>query len=369
MTKCPLCLTESLSVEIIDDIGYDHQNYQPIKTRKEYSNCINCGSIMRQDTNILNPFKEGYNKSTRESIQIVKGDNGDDKNTKIQTRSRTQQITKLIKSYISPDLGIKTICEFGANNGVLLDSIGKYYKTSNLIGIELPMFKEQNVYTWHESIQGYCQYNSRNQIDLFISSHSLLYTTYKELRELLNLENNPRHICIVNPDHTHRGIQLFYDDVITNATSRGVYELLCQNGYSLCLIQHLNNTKNEYVIIAKKDSKRSRYKNLCEHKNQKIINQKAQILEKYKKQAVSIVKSNDIWIFGTSIDSALLSDLMSTAKGYIKDSASKGEIFKGKPVLKTKNLKSGKIIIPDQMSNKASIRSRLMQNNPGIEVV
>ena len=73
--------------------------------------------------------------------------------------------------------------------------------------------------------------------------------------------------------------------------------------------------------------------------------------------------------FGTSIDSALLSDLMSTAKGYIKDSSSKGEIFKGKPVLTTKNLKGGKIIIPDKMSNKASIRSRLMQNNPGIEVV
>ena len=73
--------------------------------------------------------------------------------------------------------------------------------------------------------------------------------------------------------------------------------------------------------------------------------------------------------FGTSIDSALLSDLISTAKGYIKDTPINGERFKGKPVFNIKDHKNGKIMIPDKMGNKELIRSRIMKHNPGIEVV
>ena len=59
MDKC-ICGHNKFEEYNIEDIGFDHNNYQKKISKKKYLVCKVCSTIFRCDNNIRNPFDEKY---------------------------------------------------------------------------------------------------------------------------------------------------------------------------------------------------------------------------------------------------------------------------------------------------------------------
>ena len=61
--------------------------------------------------------------------------------------------------------------------------------------------------------------------------------------KILKQENRPKHIILTGPNHLHRAAQLFYDDVVCNASPFGLRKMMINNNYKEARIRYRNRQK------------------------------------------------------------------------------------------------------------------------------
>ena len=140
-----------------------------------------------------------------------------------------------------------TVCDFGAADGSTLKEIQNTYKNATLIGIELNTLalKTEGI-TAYQSLQ---HAFASEEIDLLISSNSLLYTDYSELKSILQGSRKPTHLILTGPNHLSRTAQMFYDDVICNASFQGLKLMTEDFGYKQINRNSQDAVGNEITII------------------------------------------------------------------------------------------------------------------------
>ena len=365
--KCNLCgELNKLEYYTIMDSGYDHQTYAPKEIEKSYLQCLTCNSVRRLDQQIRNPFIDiNYVNTSTIPLNSVKESSG-----KILVSSfRNQSILNNLRKFSFIE-STKTICDFGANKGDLLNYINHTSSSKHkLIGIETKHFASQKYgYKFYSNLKSA---SDEEKIDVFIASHSLLYTDYDELGNFLrNKISRPESVVIVNPDYIKRPAQLFYDDVITNASPYGLYIFFERHGYEVVHSGPISETASEFIISARLNNASGltfKSISLRPEKNYKLKESKLKILDTYYKQASMLKEISNLVIFGTSIDSAILFKYCPNVQCFTKDKAKDGEKFMGLPVIDINQINSEKIAIPCLMASFHTIRERLFAL--GLELV
>ena len=326
------------------DIGFDHHNYICKKTKKEYNLCKNCNSIIRSDTQIINPFKKQY-FYTAKSCKTAS--------------ERLNQISNFISNFAEKD--IKHICDFGGADGQLLNILSKRYRKASLSSIELNFENQsKNGINYYDSLT---KAMSDNKVDILIASNSLLYTTYKELTSIIQDKNiRPKFIFISGPNFQKRPAQLFYDDVIYNASIFGIKKLLQRFGYEIIEASKKYRSVNEYLIGGIDIDNNDKTKLLQDNQTFDLKMQKEYILKVYKQQAKKFNQDKSVTIFGTSIDSAILCNFLNCEYNFAKDITFFDETFINRPVYQTNTLR-GEIVIPILMNNRKVIIEKLKKEN------
>lgn len=339
---------EELDFEFIqtNDIGFDHHSYLGKINNKKYRLCRKCLSISRIDNNILNPFKNKYLYSAKTCTTATK---------------RISRISDFI-SQIAKD-NIQNICDFGGADGQLLKTLSKRYKKTSLTAIELVAkdeFKDGINY-----INSLTKAANSKKIDILIASNSLLYTDYREFSSILQNDNSkPSYVFLSGPNFLKRSAQLFYDDVIYNASVLGIRIFLEKNGYKVIEANYQYISENEYLIagILNQKENSDEVKTSKNKKNYNLLEQKEKVLNSYAKQAHKINKESFATILGTSIDSAILSSFLTTKFQFTKSKLKNEEVFIKKNVISINKVKS-KIFIPILMDKRNSIIKNLKEEN------
>ena len=343
MHSC-ICGSNSSFHNCIDkSLGFDHNSYKPLVTKKKYRVCRNCFSIYRKDKFIRNPFNSQYVQSTHNCIIASQ---------------RLEKIAEfIIQNLVKRD--IKNICDFGGGDGYLFDLIKKYFPGASFNIVEIRKSNKNSKYNYYPSINSVI---NEKKIDLFIASNSLLYTDYSELASILADKYSPSYLILAGPDFINRPTQLFYDDVRYNASRKGLGLFLNRFGYFYKESDFFDSNNNEYLIlgiknhfkIKQKEIKKKEFdENICFLKNEIILN--------YKNQAEIFKREKKITIFGTSIDSAILSSFIKQNFNFTKDLICAGEKFMGKDIISIKDVK-GKLLIPNLIPNRERILEKFKNN-------
>ena len=118
-----ICGNEIFNEIETSDVGFDHASYEAKITSKRYLICRDCGTIIRNDNNIREPFNENYfsYECTRKCKKI---------------EGRFKDLIRFIRKLYRDD-EVFTVCDFGASDGRLLLDIKKEFSGANLIGIDL----------------------------------------------------------------------------------------------------------------------------------------------------------------------------------------------------------------------------------------
>lgn len=347
MDSCICGSVSNFYYTLNEDIGFEHNSYNPLLSIKKYRICKNCLSIKREDKEIRNPFNSDYKHSPKKCITAS---------------NRLRTISDFIVKSID-NKNIKNICDFGGGEGELLLFLKNKFPQARLNLVEI---KKQ------EKDQGINHFSSlgelleKERIDIFIASNSLLYTDYSELIDLLsNTKNSPNYVILSGPDIRNRPSQLFYDDVIYNASRLGIKLLLNRFGYKFEESNLYNIDHKEYLILGQKFSGKFNQNNISINSKQICIKKlKNQIINRSKYQAEIANKERAVTIFGTSIDSAILSTFITIKFNFAKDEVSKGEKFMGKEVIQIDTLdkEKGILLIPFSMQNRDEIMKRIKKD-------
>ena len=170
----------------------------------------------------------------------------------------------------------------------------------------------------------------------------------------------PNNVIITVPNHITRQVQLYYDDVRTNASPFGIVQMMINCNYSVN--QHLALiTFHEYDFTVSCNYQGPHFpkeENLLQRTHLDLLKSKAEIFEIYRKQ-YQLESTGDIFpVFGTSIDSSLLASFHDGPVIYVKDNALDGELFRGQPV-EDVSYYDGPITVPILMNNADAIKRRL----------
>jgi len=329
------------------DIGFEHNFYNPLLSLKKYRVCRNCFSIKREDQGVRNPFDSSYKHSPKKCITAS---------------NRLSTISDFIIENIE-DKNIKNICDFGGGEGELLVLLKNKFPQARLNLVEIKTGKKNH------GINHFCSLGKllqKEKIDIFIASNSLLYTDYSELIDLLsNTKNSPNYVVLSGPDVQNRPSQLFYDDVIYNASRLGIKLLLNRFSYKFEESNLYGIDHKEYLILGKKLPGKINQNNIPkENKHFSIKKLKNQIINISKNQAEIANKEKAVTIFGTSIDSAILSIFITIKFNFAKDEVSKGEKFMDKDVIQIDDIdkEKGILLIPFSMQNRDRIKKRIKKD-------
>ncbi len=353
MQACICGSSSNFSYVLNNDFGFDHNSYKPCVNLKKYRICNTCLSIKREDNEILNPFYSEYSHSTENCITAS---------------NRLHRISNFIIENIE-DKDIKNLCDFGGGDGELLLLLKNKFQIASLNVIEIMKEGINKKINYYSSLK---EVLMDKNIDVFIASNSLCYTDYSELFNLLsNREISPKYIIFAGSDFINRPSQLFYDDVTYNASRKGIKLFLQRCGYEFKESELYDVNNKEYLILGIK-KKEPVNQNIIPQKYNKInINLlKNEIINLYKVQANLVNKEKKITIFGTSIDSAILSCFINSEFNFTKDSISKGEKFMGKEIITLETLESskGKLLIPKLIEKTQLIIDRII-NSYNIDLV
>lgn len=342
MKKC-ICGSTSFEKTDTQDIGFDHNIYEDKITSKTYYLCNECGTIFRADKNLRDPFSKEYFNSD---------------NTRLCSRrnNRNREITKLV-DMIYDSSSTFTVCDFGASDGSLLLEIKKEFPKALIVGVDIELEKlaRNGIEAFHTMEAAF----NRHKIDLLISSNSLLYTDYQEFISILH-NRKPANVILTGPNHISRPAQLFYDDVITNASPFGTVQMMLNNEYSVNnQLAISSSNESEFVALCQyHGSHVDKLKNPLSRMQFDLIKKKAEILHSYKHQYKTESSDDLLAVFGTSIDSALFSSFHSGTVIFLKDNAMDGELFRGECVREASEYKR-RIIVPKLMNNAERIRHRV----------
>ena len=342
MNCCPFCYSPNLSRSATDDIGLDHHSYQVRTSSKVYISCLNCFSVFRIDQNIINPFDApDYSLSSRSSVSSSLLSKDSSLINQSSTAShRSLSILRSFQSFVELNDNL-VFFEYGANNGELLLLFKNIYKASECIAIEIDSFFGSSKFIKYVS----SVYDAFWHVapDVFLSSHSLMYSDYSCLEYVVQNTKKPSIILLVMPDHLSRPTQLFYDDVRVNASAIGLEAFLRRNGYDILCIDHLAGLPSESILIASLSKhsgpfhllpdnldfqgKQSDYLNRSFNTTKVISSMnvdylKELIIASIHEFSSPLTSFPNLYIFGTSLDAALCSYFLKNIEIYVQKNMS-----------------------------------------------
>ena len=248
-----------------------------------------------------------------------------------------------------------TVCDFGASDGGTLKEIGTRFPNAKLVGIELNL--QSLISSGIEAYSSIIDAFNSVSIDLLISSNSFLYTDYNELQLVLNGNTRPNSLILTGPNHINRIAQMFYDDVVCNASPNGLKCMVENYGYHEMIVDHKLSNPNEFTIVCTLCSSNDPQLNVP-IESFDLPRKKKDLLMLYSNQYNNECQDRTIYIFGTSIDSAILSTFHRDKIVFVKDNPKYRELFMGFPVVEPKYV-SQKIIVPSLMTNSDFLNKRL----------
>ncbi len=363
--KCIFCQSEEIRIELMNDEGLDHHHFELKKNRKEYAFCKSCKSIFRLDKNIPSFIDPDYIKldrfPTKASSNLVNKKDSLKSELPKSLSFRNIEILNAIDRHKLIKNG-DNICEFGANNGQLLNAINSLYDIHLKVGIEIDLFKNLDYgYRWYGNVTDTLK---ENKIDLFIASHALVLTDYLDFISGINeSKDNINNVIIVSQNPLNRPATLFYDDCISNPSIAGKSELLKKHGFNIIEAGFLPNHPYETIVIGSKNKESKIDNTYNEYADFSIKNQKEKIMNIYKLQSETIEKNKIDYIFGTGIDSSLLAHQCKRRVAFVKDYVQGNEIFLGEKVFEINDISDKKFIIPKFLSNSEKVFERFKKRN------
>jgi len=351
----------------MNDEGLDHHHFQLKKNNKEYAFCKSCKSIFRLDKNIPSFIDPDYIKldrfPTKACSNLINKKESKKSELPKSLSFRNIEILNAIDRHklIEND---NIICEFGANNGELLNAINSLYDIRLKVGIEIDLFKNLDYgYKWYGNVIDTLK---ENKIDLFIASHALVLTDYLDFIYGINKSpDNINNVIIVSQNPLNRPATLFYDDCISNPSVVGKSKLLEQHGFNIIEAGFLPNHPYETIVIGSKNKDKDAHINdeYIELIDFSIKKEKEKIINIYKEQS-EIIKNNKIdYIFGTGIDSSLLAHQCKEKIAFVKDYVQGDERFLGEKVFEINDIGDKKFIIPKFLSNSENVFERFKKLN------
>ena len=332
-SKCIICKKKTKRF-LINFPVFEHQHFSTTSFRTDLFKCLSCQMIFRIKKMNYNFFKnKSYINENNEHKLLSLND-------KIKTRSEilAQIVNKKIKKKNNLN-----ILEVGCGKGYLLKELSKLKKNSNLYGYDIgnyskfKIFLNKNISFLKKKISF-----KDNSLDLIVVSHTLNYFSdpLNEIKKYKKYLKKNGFLLIIIPDIKKNLFYTLMSDQKTIISKVSLRNLLVWSGFSNSFIQN-KSLPRELICFSKPSSK-----------NIFSIKKKDKTLEKNLKKLKTIkqkilkIKSNNICISGTNVNSAFVDQILrGKAKNFVSDFYNKNKFFRGKKVIGRKNLHKDKVLI------------------------
>jgi ubiquinone/menaquinone biosynthesis C-methylase UbiE len=332
--KCIICEKKALEFEINLPV-FEHQNLRTISLKTKLFKCLSCQIIFRDKKINYNFFK---------NIKYINGNNDHkllSENKKIKTRSEivAENVSKIIKKKKNLH-----ILEVGCGKGYLLHELSKKYKSSTLYGYDVgnyskfSVFKKKNFFFLNKKKFTF----KENSLDLIVVSHTLGYflSPLKEIKKYKKFLKKEGFLLILAPNIQKNIFYTLMADQKTLISETSLHNLLSISGFSNLFIKN-KNLPREIICFSRPSVKNK----ILLKKNDKTLEKNLNRLNSIKQKILKI-KSNNISILGTNVNSAFVDQvLQDKAKNFVSDFYKKNKFFRAKKVIGRNNLvKSGVLI-------------------------
>jgi len=332
--KCIICEKKTKKFKINLPV-FEHQNFRTISLKTKLLKCLSCQIIFHDKKINYNFFKNIKYINKNNDHKLLSG------NKKIKTRSEivVQNVSKIIEKKKNLN-----ILEVGCGKGYLLNELSKKYKNSTLYGHDVgnyskfSVFKKKNFFFLNKK-----KFNFKeSSLDLIVVSHTLGYflNPLKEIKKYKKFLKKGGFLLILAPNIQKNIFYTLMADQKTLISEKSLHNLLSISGFSNLFIKNRNLPRE--IICFSRPSVKSK---VLLKKNDKTLEKNLNRLNSIKQRIIKI-KSNNISIFGTNVNSAFVDQvLQDKAKNFVSDFYKKNKFFRGKKVIGRNNLLKNSVLI------------------------